>query len=87
MCAFLRLFKSIYVCIYFGLHWVLVAERGLSPVRWAGSSLQRLLSWYTGSVALWHVGSSWTRDQILVSCIGRRLLNHWTTRKVRCVLT
>ena len=86
MCAFLKLFKSIYVCMYFWLHWALVAERGLSLVWWAGFSLQWLLLWYTGSVALWHMGSSQTRDHILVSCMGRRLLNHRTTRKVRSVL-
>ena len=32
-------------------------------------------------VAPWHVGSSWTRDWTLVPCIGRRILNYWTTRK------
>ena len=25
----------------------------------------------------------WTRDQIRVSCIGRQILNHWTTREAR----
>ena len=38
--------------------------------------------WNTGLVALWHVGSSWTRDQPYVPCIGRDILNHWTTREV-----
>ena len=32
--------------------------------------------------ALQHVGSSWTRDQTYVPCIGRQILNHWTTREV-----
>ena len=27
--------------------------------------------WLTGQVALWHVGSSWTRDRTHVSCTGR----------------
>ena len=27
------------------------------------------------------MGSSWTRDQTQVPCIGRRILNHWTTRE------
>ena len=31
---------------------------------------------------MWHVGSCWTRDQTRVRCIGRRILNHWTTREV-----
>ena len=35
-----------------------------------------------GHVALWYVGSSQTRDQTHVSCIGRQILNHWTTREV-----
>ena len=33
-------------------------------------------------VALRHVGSSWTRDQTCVPCIGRQILNHWTIREV-----
>ena len=28
-----------------------------------------------------HVGSSWTRDQTHVSCIGRQSLYHWTIRE------
>ena len=35
-----------------------------------------------GLVALWYVESSWTRDGTHVSCIGRWILNHWTTREV-----
>ena len=33
-------------------------------------------------VALRHVGSSWTRDQTCVPCIGRQILIHWATREV-----
>ena len=29
-----------------------------------------------------HVESSWTRDQTSVCCIGRQILNHWTTTEV-----
>jgi len=36
--------------------------------------------WLTSFVAPWHVGSSRTRDQTLVSCIGRQILDHWATR-------
>ena len=43
-------------------------------------------------VAPWHAGSFQTRkipkhrDQTCVPCIGRQILNHWTTRKVQfCV--
>ena len=35
-----------------------------------------------GLVIPWHVGSSRTRDQIRVPCIGRWILNHCTTREV-----
>ena len=48
---------------------------------WAlGHELQQL--WLVGSVALWHVGSSWTRDWTRDSGNGSRTLNHWTTREV-----
>ena len=33
-------------------------------------------------VASRHVESSWTRGQIRVPCVGRWILNHWTTREV-----
>ena len=43
--------------------------------------LQQL--WLPGPAAPQHVvGSSWTRDRTRVLCIGRRILNHWTTREV-----
>ena len=35
-----------------------------------------------GLVALQHVGSSQTGDGTYVPCIGRWILNHWTTWKV-----
>ena len=35
-----------------------------------------------GLVAPWHVGSSRTRAWTRVPYIGRRILNHWTTREV-----
>ena len=38
--------------------------------------------WLMGLVAPWHVESSQTSDQTCVPCIGRRVLNHWTIRKV-----
>ena len=46
------------------------------------SSRVRTQLWPMGPVAPWHVGSSWTRDRTHVPCIGRRILNHWTTREV-----
>ena len=44
-----------------------------------GTRAQQL--WRMGLVALWHVGSSWTRAQTHVPCIGRRILNHCTSRE------
>ena len=38
--------------------------------------------WLMGLVALWHVESSLTRDQTHIPCIGRQILNYWTTREV-----
>ena len=38
--------------------------------------------WHVGSVALWHVESSHTKDQTCVPCIGREIPNHWTPREV-----
>ena len=35
-----------------------------------------------GAQALWHVGSSQTRDWTHVSCTCRRVLYHWATREV-----
>ena len=37
--------------------------------------------WHTGLVAPWHVGSSRTRARTRVPCIGRRILNHCTTKE------
>ena len=34
------------------------------------------------ALAVLHVESSRTRDQTRVLCIGRQILNHWTTREV-----
>ena len=39
--------------------------------------------WRTGLVALRHMESSWTRDQMHVLCIGRQILYHRTTREVQ----
>ena len=38
--------------------------------------------WCAGLVALRHVGSSQTRGQTRVPCIGRWMLNPWTAREV-----
>ena len=39
--------------------------------------------WLTGLVALRHVGSSQTRAQTRVPCIGRQILNHCATREAQ----
>ena len=38
--------------------------------------------WHMGLVALRHVGSPQTRDRTHFPCVGRWILNHWTTREV-----
>ena len=49
---------------------------------WLPSSrAQALQLWRMGLVALRHVGSSGTRARTRVPCIGRRILNHCTTRE------
>ena len=40
----------------------------------------------SGLVALWHVGSSWSRDETHVRCSGRWILNHCTAREVQLLL-
>ena len=42
--------------------------------------------WLTGLVAPQHVGSSQTRAQTRVPCIGRQILNHCATREARDTL-
>ena len=50
-----------------------------------GSRAQAQELWHVVSVAPRHVGSSQTRDQTRVPCIGRQILNHWTTREVLAI--
>ena len=66
----------------------LVAEHGLQARRLSSCGLRalecRLSSWWCmGLVAPWHVGSSWTRARTCVPCIGRRILNHSTTKEAQ----
>jgi len=72
---------------------LVAASRPCSQRQWEGFSLCWFLLWkqalgHTGLVALGHVESSWTRDQIRFPCIGRWMLNHWTTREILilCIL-
>ena len=48
----------------------------------AGSRAQAQQFWHMGLDAPRHVGSSWTRAQTHVPCIGRQILNHCATREV-----
>ena len=50
-------------------------------LRLVGSRAQAQQLWRTGLIALWHVGSSRTRDQTRVPCTGRQILNHCATRE------
>ena len=47
-----------------------------------GSRAQARQPWHTGLVAPRPVGFSRTRARTHVPCIGRQILNHWTTREV-----
>ena len=51
----------------------------------AGSRAQAQQLWRTGLVALRHVGSSRSRAQTRVPCIGRQILNHCATREALIV--
>ena len=62
-------------CSVWALLWLLLFW-SMSSRAWA----QKL--WFMGLVAPWHVDSSQTRDQTHVPCIGRQILNHWTSREV-----
>ena len=77
-------------CVDFSLQWLLllwstgsrragsvIVACGLSS---CGSRAQQL--WRMGFIAPRHLGSSRTRDQTRVPCIGGRILNHCATREV-----
>ena len=53
------------MCVGLSLQWLLLLQS-------TGSSLLGL-PMHMGLVVLWHVGSSLTRDQTCVPCIGRRI--------------
>ena len=64
-----------------GLLFVVV--RGHLLLQGMGSRVLGSVVKYTGLVAPSCVGSSQTRDQTHIPCIGRWILNHWTTREVQ----
>ena len=64
------------------LCWVLAAECRISCCgEWVSSVVPGLGC----PVALWHLSSP-TRDQTCIPCVGRWILNHWTTREVPWLL-
>ena len=60
--------------------------RGLSCCGVQAPNAQAQYLWLTGLVAPRHVGSSQTRAQTRVPCIGRQILNHCATREAQKVL-
>ena len=70
----------------FPLRRLLVVEHRLrraqaQSLRLPDSTARAQRLWCMDLVALWHVGSSQTRDGTRVSCIGRQILYHWATRE------
>ena len=58
----------------FSLWWLLLLQNSGSRCASFNSCM--------GLVVPWHVGSSQTRDGTLDPCVGRLILNHWTTGEV-----
>ena len=88
---------AVCLLFYFWPRWVFIAVCGLSLVAMRGGYsslwcavfslwwlllLQSMGSSCVGLVAPRHMGSSQTGDRTRVPCIGRRILNHCTTREV-----
>ena len=68
---------SLFQCTDFSLRWFLLLGS-------TSSRAHRLLSWqlmHSSLVAPQDVRPSQTRDRTCVPCIGRQILNHWTTRE------
>ena len=59
--------------------------RGLSCCGAQAPDAQAQQLWLTGLVAPRHVGSSQTRAQTRVPCVGRQILNHCATRDAQCM--
>ena len=58
---------------------------GLSCCGAQAPDVQAQQLWPTGPVGPRHVGSSQTRAQTRVPCIGRQILNHCATREALCL--
>ena len=63
------------------VNWLLPAVASLVAGH-GRKDVQASVGMCSGLVAPPHVGSSQTRDRTPVPCIGRRILNHWTTGEV-----
>ena len=94
------LFLYFWLCLVFPAAHMLsrvLATGGCSSARCSGFSLQWLPLWQSsgssaGSIVVarglsfpGHEDSYWTRNPTRVPCIGRWILNHWTTREVPVV--
>ena len=66
-----------YFWLCFSLRWLLLFES-------TGPRVQAQQLWRRGLVAPRHVKSSWTRDQIHVSCTGRWML-YWATSEAQFI--
>ena len=72
-------------CVGFSLWWfLLLRSTGSRLVGFSSCSVWAQQLWHTGLVAPQRVRSSQTRARTRVPCIGRRILNHCTTREVLC---
>ena len=70
-------------CSGLSLWWLLLPwSQALRPAGFSSRSMNSQHLQCGGFVALRHVGSSRTRDQTCVPCIGRQILNHWTAKEV-----
>ena len=59
-----------------------VASTGAESTGSRAGGLQQLCM---GFVAPWHWGPSQTRDPTCIPCIGRLILNHWTSKEISCL--
>ena len=76
----------LFICIYLFLYLAVSGLHNYINCAWAlvhvGSVLLvHGLSCPTAKGQLWNL-SSLIRDGTLISCIGKQILNHWTTREV-----
>ena len=63
------------LCSGFSLWWLFLLQS-------TGSRAWAQWLWHRSLVVLQHVKSSWIRDWTGVSCVGRHILNHRTTKEV-----